>query len=85
MVFPAAFEVHSRGPGIAGRIADKADTMNKNGTNPTCGTNLGSKDASQGEGMGSRPIWHRPNVTTIDIKRTMLILGSVIDGVSGSI
>lgn len=29
--------------------------------------------------------WRRPVVTVIDIKRTMLIAGSVIDGISGSI
>jgi hypothetical protein len=32
-----------------------------------------------------RAPWRQPNVTIIDIKRTMLILGSVIDGISGSI
>ncbi len=29
--------------------------------------------------------WRRPDVTIIDIKRTMLIAGSVTDGISGSI
>ena len=29
--------------------------------------------------------WHSPRVTVIDIRRTMLVIGSVIDGISGSI
>jgi hypothetical protein len=29
--------------------------------------------------------WQRPKITVIDIRRTMLIVGSVIDGISGSI
>ncbi len=29
--------------------------------------------------------WHSPRVTVIDIRRTMLVVGSVIDGISGSI
>jgi hypothetical protein len=32
-----------------------------------------------------RAAWRRPNFTIIDIRKTMLIAGSVIDGISGSI
>jgi hypothetical protein len=32
----------------------------------------------------SRTDWQCPNITIIDIRRTMLFLGSVTDGISGS-
>jgi hypothetical protein len=49
-------------------------------------TNLSGRPSSSPESVGeSRTAWRSPSVTIIDIKRTMLILGSVIDGISGSI
>jgi hypothetical protein len=33
----------------------------------------------------ARGTWQRPSMTVIDIRRTMLIVGSVTDGLSGSL
>ncbi len=43
------------------------------------GTSDGAIQASQ-----SRKNWQRPNITIIDIRRTMITLGSGSDGVIGS-
>ena len=32
-----------------------------------------------------RKAWHRPNITVIDIKRTMFLFGSIADGFSASL
>jgi hypothetical protein len=55
------------------------DQPNPNGL--STGENSG---AARGPQPTPRVPWHRPGVTIMDIKRTMLIVGSVIDGDSGS-
>jgi hypothetical protein len=45
----------------------------------------GGTEVSEPDNEGIGSVWHRPRVTIIAIKRTMLITGSVTDGVSGSL
>ncbi len=48
-------------------------------------TTTGNSDTAVESAPGVRPVWRCPNLTIIDIRRTMFALGSILDGLTGSI
>ncbi len=42
-------------------------------------------DKAVAESVQSKGPWRRPNLTIIDIRRTMLAFGSITDGFTGSL
>ncbi len=58
------------------------DHQSKNGEDTAFNSNSGTAPECSATMLAA---WHPPRLITIDIKRTMFALGSVLDGFSGSL